>query len=330
MNPRTPVPLEDAPLIISTDIGGDPDDAITLALAAMTEPNLQLVVTADELPDGRRSTLARHLLDLMGREDVLVAAGATHGHSKYWAADGLVPGEPLRRGLPLYDVVRGLCEWHPTAPLRWLGIGPLTDLASLLKSDAAHDEPLGMAHRMRIWQMGGALEWRPDRAEHNFRLDPQAVHDVVTRAQDLTLVLADHTFTPVMAVDTQSPIYRMLTASHKPWARLILDHLDQWMQRFHPASMLHDPLTFAAMRGDFVAFEPGEFGLEPDGRMRPGPGHTARLSRSVDYPPFLDWVLTTLRDGTPTPHPLWNPLAGTPRTSRPEHTSAQPLDSGWS
>src|SRR5690606_33501091 len=74
-----PVALRDCPLIVSTDIGGDPDDAIALALAAMTEPRLALVVTADEFPDGRRSILARHLLDLLGREDVVVAAGATAG-----------------------------------------------------------------------------------------------------------------------------------------------------------------------------------------------------------------------------------------------------------
>ncbi|WP_280471278.1 nucleoside hydrolase [Nocardia cyriacigeorgica] len=295
-----PVALRDCPLIVSTDIGGDPDDAIALALAAMTEPRLALVVTADEFPDGRRSILARHLLDLLGREDVVVAAGATAGESKYWAADGLVPAGAHPWPLDLYATVATLTDPASSAPLRWLGIGPLTDLARLLEIDSGRRNPLGLARRLRIWQMGGALEYRqPDRAEHNFRLDPKAVHTVVDRAENLTLVLSDHTFTPVIAVDPDSPIYRLLATSSIPWAQVIARHLDQWFARFHPASMMHDPLTFAALQGAFVSFDHREFRIEPDARMHLGPGRIARLSSGVDYLGFLEWVLATLRAGAP-------------------------------
>ncbi|MGY4102062.1 nucleoside hydrolase [Nocardia sp. R16R-3T] len=294
------VPLKDCPLVISTDAGGDPDDAITLALAAMTEPRLELVVTADELPDGRRSMFARRLLDLLGRQDVVVAAGHSLGESKYWAADGLLPAGAHPWPLDLYTAVASLCGNSPSKPLRWLGIGPLTDLANLLLTDAGSPAPLGLARRLHIWQMGGALEFhQPGKAEHNFRLDPKSVHEVVGRVENLALVLSDHTFTRTLAVDADSPIYRLLAASRKPWAQLITHHLNQWFARFHPASMLHDPLTFAALRGDFVTFEHREFRLEPDARMHLGPGRIARLSSSVDYVGFLEWVTTTLRDGEP-------------------------------
>ncbi|PXX53969.1 inosine-uridine nucleoside N-ribohydrolase [Nocardia tenerifensis] len=301
-----PVALRDCPLILSTDVGGDPDDAITLALAAMTEPRLELVITADELPDGRRSMFARHLLDLLGREEVVVAAGATLGESKYWAADGLIPPGAHAWPLDLYTAVATVCGAESSKPLRWLGIGPMTDLAQLLEFDAGRSEPLGLARRLRIWQMGGALERQQDKAEHNFRLDPAAVRTVLDRVESLALVLADHTFTPVLAVDADSPIYRMLAASRKPWAQLIARHLEQWFDRFHPASMLHDPLTFAALRGDFVSLEHREFWLDPDGQMHLGPGHIARLSSTVDYPGFLTWVRTTLRDGGPVRLPGWD------------------------
>jgi hypothetical protein len=62
-------------VIIDTDIGGDPDDAIALVLAARRLPELALVVTCDEL-GGERARFARHLLDLLGRGDVPVVAGA--------------------------------------------------------------------------------------------------------------------------------------------------------------------------------------------------------------------------------------------------------------
>lgn len=46
-----------APLILDTDIGGEPDDALALAIAAGL-PSLALVITSDE-SGGRRARLAR-------------------------------------------------------------------------------------------------------------------------------------------------------------------------------------------------------------------------------------------------------------------------------
>ena len=71
-SPRTgwPEDLRRAPLIIDTDIGGDPDDTLALAAAALTVPELALVITCDETgppAPGQRARLARALLDLAGR-----------------------------------------------------------------------------------------------------------------------------------------------------------------------------------------------------------------------------------------------------------------------
>jgi inosine-uridine nucleoside N-ribohydrolase len=79
--------------VVFTDIGGDVDDAAALVLMTVTDPQLALVVTVDEYPDGRRAKLARHLLDLLGRSDVRVVAGLALGASGYWAADGLFPAD---------------------------------------------------------------------------------------------------------------------------------------------------------------------------------------------------------------------------------------------
>ena len=70
-SPQTgwPEDLRRAPLIIDTDIGGDPDDTLAVAVAALTVPELALVITCDETgppAPGQRARLARALLDLAG------------------------------------------------------------------------------------------------------------------------------------------------------------------------------------------------------------------------------------------------------------------------
>jgi len=86
--PSGPSPLATAPVIIDTDIGGDPDDAVALAVAALTVPELALVITTDELR-GERARFARHHLDLLGRPDVPVVRGADLGNERYFCVDGL-------------------------------------------------------------------------------------------------------------------------------------------------------------------------------------------------------------------------------------------------
>lgn len=98
LNPPRPRPQPlpaslDTPSVVFTDIGGDVDDAAALVLMTVTDPQLALVVTVDEYPDGRRAKLARHLLDLLGRSDVRVVAGLALGAPGYWAADGLFPAD---------------------------------------------------------------------------------------------------------------------------------------------------------------------------------------------------------------------------------------------
>ncbi|WP_194838543.1 nucleoside hydrolase [Nocardia sp. XZ_19_369] len=296
--------LEESRLIISTDAGGDPDDAFTLALAAVTEPRLKLVLTTDEFRDLRRAKFARYLLNLLGRDDVLVAAGRGRAGSKYWAAAGLTPADTPIWWVDPYIAVANVCGFDSSAsaePVRWLGIGPMTDLAYLLTRDANNAYSMGLAHRLHITQMGGAINYRnPYRAEHNFRLDAAAVHQVVPRAENLTLVLSDHTFNGATEIDEGSPIYQLLAASDKPWAQLLIAHMQQWFSGFHPATMMHDPLALSVVLGlGFVSLLDRQFHLAADARMSLGPGYTAKLSVGADYPRFMSWIHATLRTGKP-------------------------------
>src|SRR6266545_1657747 len=88
--PDGPSPLATAPLIIDTDLGGDPDDAFALAVAALTVAELALVITTDEAA-GERARFARYLLDLLGRPEVPVVSGADPGNTRYFCVEGLAP-----------------------------------------------------------------------------------------------------------------------------------------------------------------------------------------------------------------------------------------------
>ncbi|MDN2495968.1 hypothetical protein FHY52_04550 [Nocardia nova] len=273
-----------------------------MALMAITDPQLALVVTVDEYPDGRRSKLARHLLDLLGRSDVRVVAGLSLGASGYWAADGLFPADIDLPHVELYDVMSELCG-AGSKSVRCLRLGPLTDIARLLITDTHRAAPLGLERLLRVTAMGGALQYRkPERAEHNWRMNPAAVQTVLAEVEHVALVLADHTFVDENAVSASSPIYRLLASQPDEWARLLSAHYDQFFARFYPASKLHDAVAASLVLGQgFVRGGVREFELRRDGRMRDGSGARAWLSEGVNYPLFMAWVEQIFRDGPVRP-----------------------------
>jgi inosine-uridine nucleoside N-ribohydrolase len=104
---------EPAPLVVDTDIGGEPDDAMALAIAARHHPELALVLTCDEVggefaggPVGERARFARYFLDCLGRPDVPVAAGRRVGGSPYFWIRGLAPHRiPVQPANPVQAVI---------------------------------------------------------------------------------------------------------------------------------------------------------------------------------------------------------------------------------
>jgi len=283
--PATPSPLATAPLIIDTDLGGDPDDAVALAVAALTVPELALVITTDEFR-GERARFARHYLDLLGRPDVPVVSGADLGNDRYFCVEGLTPDSVGAQSTDAETAVETVCA--NDMPVRWLGVGPASNLAALLASRP------DLVERMAVTQMGGALAYRdPTRAEHNFRLDPAAAIRLVREVRRLALVTADVTFNAAIEITGQSPLYQRLAADDAPaWAALLRSHLDRWMARFYPGSMQHDALALAA-----ALLWPGiRFGRErvvigDDARMRRSDdGQPVKVSLYADYPDFMTWL----------------------------------------
>jgi inosine-uridine nucleoside N-ribohydrolase len=292
-----PEDLTRTPLIIDTDIGGDPDDAIALAIAARHVPSLTLVITTDEtsgeLGYGHRARFARHLLDMLERSDVQVVAGAVSKLTPYFCVVDLVPSSLPPPPSAALETVSALLA-RTSGPVRWLGIGPLTNLANVLT------EIPEARQRLRITQMAGALQYRdPDRAEHNVRYDVPAAHRVVTAIAELGCevewVLADVTFSPQVELTASSEVYRTLAAG-PPWAKLIANHMDRWFAGAYPHTMQHDALTLsAALELPFVESDTRRIVLGTDGRMQVSDGGVDLfVSVSARYPAFMQWLSAAL------------------------------------
>lgn len=296
-----PEDLREAPLVIDTDIGGDADDALAVAAAARSVPHLSLVLTSDETGPtagyGRRARFARLLLDLTGRSDVPVVSGASVGNTGYFCVDGLIPEGVGRQPHDVVAALRALCD-ATSGPVRWVGMGPMSNLAQVLR------EAPELASRIRLTQMGGALEYRdPGRAEHNVRLDVGAAQVVLDAVAEGALpmphlVTSDVTFTSEIEITARHPVYQAFTVPGAPaWAGLLKLHMDRWFERFHPGTMQHDALTLsAALRLPFVDFDRVPVVLDDIGRMSRSPsgGTTAWLSLSVRYPAFMRWLTQRL------------------------------------
>ncbi len=142
-------------LHIDTDLGGDPDDACALAIV-LGWPDVDLVgVTTTADPDGQRAGYVAHLLELVGRGDVPVVAGAGRSlttaklmgdvpdHDRYWGGPAVVarPGPQQAAA----ELLEGSIELGATVA----AIGPYTNLAVL---DAWRPGSLDGA---RVVAMGG-------------------------------------------------------------------------------------------------------------------------------------------------------------------------------
>jgi inosine-uridine nucleoside N-ribohydrolase len=280
-----------APMIIDTDIGGDPDDTVALVVAALRVPQLALVITSDEY-GGERARFARYLLDLVGRTDVKVVAGSDLGNSRLYFVDGLFPAEVPKQDT---DVVSAIAEVCATTPgqVRWVGMGPLSNLSTL---QSARPE---LVAKMVVTQMGGAIVYRdPSRAEHNFRVDPEAAIRMlpVLELWGPKFVLSDVTFTPAMEITTDSPLYKKWAQPDAPpWAKVLQTHNDRWMARY-PGSMQHDGLTLAAaMLWPGVRFVRERVALDSIARMsRSDQGIEIGMSISADYTAFMSWLDSSL------------------------------------
>jgi inosine-uridine nucleoside N-ribohydrolase len=287
------------PVILDADIGGEPDDAMALVIAARELPELTLVLTSDEM-SGQRARFARLLLDAAGRPDVPVVAGRQLSATPCFFAAGLTPGSVVAQPDDVAAAVRAACG-RPGGAARWIGLGPLSNLAALLSRDP------GLAQRLFITQLTGTVN-RGDPAlpPRNFRLDPGAARQVLSAARYLRLVGFDAAGRPGCEITAATPVFRELAgaagAPLPPWAGLLASHCRQFFARYHPAVLPADPLALAAaLRLPFTPFAWAALTADAAGRIseRRG-GRAVLLSQDIDYPAFAGWLRARL---DPRPRP---------------------------
>lgn len=141
-------------LHLDTDLGGDIDDLCALALV-LNWPEVELLaVTTNSDDQGRRAGYARYVLDLAGREEVAVAAGADASLGCYRVWPGL-PDESIYWPEPVspvstpLDEALTLLERSIEQGAIIVAIGAFTNLALL------EERSPGILRRANLYLMGG-------------------------------------------------------------------------------------------------------------------------------------------------------------------------------
>ncbi|MGH3368224.1 MAG: nucleoside hydrolase [Nocardioidaceae bacterium] len=176
---------------LDTDLGSDPDDVCAMAML-LGWPDVDVLgVTTSADPGGRRAGYAAHCLELAGRAEIPVVAGAGVSSShqdaatlaedrRYWPTR--VDPRPANPGVAL-DLMRDSIDRGATV----IAIGPYTNLALL-----AAARPGSLRHTSVV-VMGGWIEppdaglpaWGPER-DWNVQWDTRAAQ-IVAATAELTL-----------------------------------------------------------------------------------------------------------------------------------------------
>lgn len=188
-----------ARIIIDTDIGTNPDDAVALSLAVRS-PELQIEgVTTTYGKVDVRANIARHILKLCGAAHIQVYPGIEESllrnRTVNWSGmegEGLVLPEQAEPTEHAVDFIRRTVMNHP-GEITLVTIGPLTNVAA-----AFIREPRLADHLKEIVMMGGVTRLgrngkHLEPVEYNFRCDPEAASVVLRSGVPIVMVGYDVT-----------------------------------------------------------------------------------------------------------------------------------------
>src|SRR3954447_6930397 len=292
-------------VIIDCDPGHDDAMALLLALAS-PELELTAVTTVAGNQTLQKVTAnALRVLDVVGADNVPVAAGADRAllHPASVAAD--VHGEtgldgpdlppPSRPPEPLH-AVELLAAKLLEVPHTLIAVGPLTNIALLL---ATHPEVAPNIERIAL--MGGAIgqgNVTPS-AEFNVWADPEAAHRVFSSGLDITMVGLDVTHQAMLSAERAEA----LRSAGKAGA--VVADLHAFYRRFHldvyghDDTPVHDALAVASVIDPtLLTLEPHPVEIDAtqgpcrgrtvvDQLRRTGAEPNARVAMDVDADAFI-------------------------------------------
>jgi inosine-uridine nucleoside N-ribohydrolase len=302
------------PVLIDCDPGHDDAIALLLALASAELELLGVTTVSGNQTVEKTTANALRVLELAGRGDVPVAAGAerpllralkvavdVHGES---GLDGpaLAPAATTAVAAHAVDFLAGRLLAAP-APVTLVATGPLTNVALLL---ARHPEAAALIERIVL--MGGAIAEgnATPAAEFNVWADPEAAARVFGSGLDVTMIGLDVTHRA------------LLTAAHAERLRAagrigaFVADLHAFFTRFHgeiygwDGAPVHDAMAVAhVIRGDLVRTERRNVEVECGSELcrgrtvvdlwrRTGRAPNAHVGVDVDADGFLALLLERL------------------------------------
>ncbi len=243
--------MQPLPVLLDFDPGHDDAIALLLALASPELELLGVTTTYGNQTLEKTTANAIRVLELVGRDDVPVAAGASaplerdlvvaahvHGES---GLDG--PALPEPRSAPLPDDAVGFLAGRIRSserPVTLVATGPLTNVARLL---AAH----GGDGLERIVVMGGSISEgnMTPAAEFNVWADPEAAQRVFSSGVDVTMIGLDVTHKAVLG----PPVAERLRAAGR--VGVFVAELNEFFSRYHrqtygwDGAPIHDAVAVA-------------------------------------------------------------------------------------
>ena len=299
------------PILIDCDPGHDDAIALLLALASPEVELLGVTTVHGNQTLDKTTANALRVLELAGRGDMPVAAGAVkplirepmvaasvHGET---GLDG--PDLPPAQGAPVAaHAVDFLAERLRASdrPVTVIPTGPLTNIALLLAQHPGIEEQID-----RIVLMGGAIAEGnvTPAAEFNIWVDPEAAARVFASDVDLTMVGLDVTHRALMTpahADALRATGRIGEVVAELWA---------FYHQFHvrvydfPGTPIHDALAVAhVMRGDLLRTERRHVAIDTASELCrgrtvvdlwkvTGNDPNAHVAVDVDGPPVLDLLV---------------------------------------
>lgn len=245
--------MQTVKMLLDTDIGGDIDDALALALA-LNSPEIELLaVTTVNTDPALRARIAAKMLRAWGRDDIPVAPGQCDmfdGSPTYDKdinqAVVLTPDDPRPTG----DGVRLIIDTIRSHPgeVVLTPIGPLTNIA------VAFDRAPDLAEKVqRLVMMAGTLHTERQ-VEYNILCDPAAAAYVMDLPVEKTMVPLDVTLRCRYRQERHAGLQEAGAGS----TQLIWELIRAWQKgRDTVEPTLHDPLAVA------VTFAPDLVRLEP-------------------------------------------------------------------
>jgi inosine-uridine nucleoside N-ribohydrolase len=268
------------PIILDCDPGHDDAIAMLLALASPEVELVAVTTVAGNQTLEKTTTNALRVLELAGRGDIPVAAGAGHPLVRKRDVAAHVHGESGMDGPELADPTGAPVDEHAVeliarairereGRLTLVPTGPLTNVALLL---ATYPD----ARPERIVLMGGAVGEgnRTPAAEFNIWADPEAAHRVFTSGIDVTMIGLDVTHQALIR-DADADELRAAGRIGTFVAELV-GFYARFHRKLYPelgGSPMHDPVAVAhVLRPGLVDARPAH--VEVDCSWGPGRGRT--------------------------------------------------------